>query len=175
MMKKLLPRILRRAGSTLFGFLSGCEENGVLPKVSRWLKLTLTGAGLLLLASCAKKKPFDDGLVTCYEPVAVYPRVSDVLIKPNPTRGADSVTVTAKVHMENANTLDEIASAKCIIADDTFEMRAKDGAFDDFDEELVARINVRGIKDDSIEITVKVDSKSYGWGVGSTILRITDK
>lgn len=174
-MQELLSRILKRAGTTLFGFFSGCEEKGFLPRASRWLKLSLAGAGLILIAACTKKPPSDQGLVTCYEPVAVYPHVTEIVVKPNPTKGADSVTVTAKARLENASGLEIIASAQCIVDGDTVQMRTRDGAFDENNEELIGRIYVKKIKTDSTQVFVKVDSKTSGWGIGSTVLRVTDK
>lgn len=171
----MMRESISKLTSRLYGFLSGFEENGILPGIMRWLKLTFAGAALALIAACAKKQPFDDGFVTCYEPVAVYPMVSEIMVKPNPTKGADSVIVSAKARLENAGDLDVIAAAQCIVEGDTVQMRAKDGAFDEASEELIGRINVKNIKADSAQIYVKVDSKSSGWGIGSTVLRITDK
>ncbi len=175
MKRELLSRFLRRTGSALFSILTGCEERSALPRISRWLKLALAGAWLTIIAACAKKPPLDQGLVTCYEPVAVYPRVSEIVVKPNPTKGADSVTVTAKARLENASDLEIIASAQCIVDGDTIRMIARDGAFDENNEELIGRIYVKKIKTDSTQVFVKVDSKTSGWGIGSTVLRVTDK
>lgn len=166
---------MKKAGTALFCFFSGCEEKGFLPRASRWLKLSLAGTMLVLVAACTKKPVSDHQLVTCYEPVAVFPRISEIVAKPNPTKGSDSVTVTAKARLENASELDVIASAQCIVDADTFQMKARDGAFDETNEDLIGRVCVEKIKTDSAQIFVKVNSKFSGWGIGSTVIRVTGK
>ena len=176
MTQRFPAKLLTRLGFVLFGFLSMCEEKKLLPKTARWLKLSLLGLGVTLLAACVKKPDIDQTRVTCYEPVAVYPQVTELLIKPNPTNGADSVTVTAKAQVVNASGLDQIiTSAQCIVEGDTTAMKAQDGAFDDSYEDLISWIYISGFKNDSVEVKVKANSNYSGWDEQSTFIKITDK
>lgn len=167
-------KLLTRVGSMLFGFLSRCEERKMLPQVSRWLKFTLLGLGVTLIAACAKKPGIDQTFVTCYEPVAVYPEITKITVKPNPTAGADSVTVTAKAQVVNPSGLDQIiSSAQCIVKGDTVEMAAQDGKLDDAYEDLISRIYVGDLERGTIEVKVTANSSYGGCDEDSTTLRIS--
>lgn len=170
----MMRESISKLTSRLYGFLSGFEEDGILPGIMRWLKLTFAGAALALIAACAKKQPFDDGFVTCYEPVAVFPQVTEIEVKPNPTKDANSVTVTAKARVVNATGLNQIiSSAQCIVEGDTIEMAAQDGAFDDSYEDLISRIYVGNLEKNTVEVKVKANSNYNGWGEGAATLRIS--
>lgn len=166
-------RLLSKTAGSLFGFFSRCEDKGVLPRVAQWLKLSLLGFAVALIAACGRK-PAIEPVITCYEPVAIYPRITELEVKPNPTAGAEEVTVMAKVEMVNSDVRkDTIASGMCIFEGDTVEMAASDGKFDESEEELVARIRVADTKKDSAEVRVEAFSNHNGWSQAAATLRIS--
>lgn len=95
-MRNWLSGLLSRAGGLVFHLLSVLEGKNRLPRATRHLKLALLG-GLLSLIGCLTHRHYEPA-ITCYY-VHSHPLADEIvdslLIYPNPTRGADSVTIKA--------------------------------------------------------------------------------
>jgi hypothetical protein len=165
-MRKRLRDTLARMGDGIFGFLSRCEERGRLAGPARWIKLSLL-AGVVMLMGAVKMEP-EEEYITCYEPIippGAY--VSDILIDPNPTNGADSLTVTARAVVTDSSEQFTIEKALCQFANDNnpVAMTAVDGAFDSREEMLERRISLQGVKPCTtwLYVTAYTSNNSFGY------------
>lgn len=147
----LLADWLSGTGNRIFRFLSKCEESVPFSKTARFVKVSLLGLMVALIAACAKKgKPDGErGPVTsCYAVGRMDPVISEVSATPNPTRGAWTIRIkaTAKV-LEPTLENNYISDAWLQIGGDTSRLRMYpvDGRFSDTLEMLEGRINVAGV------------------------------
>ncbi|MBN2380650.1 hypothetical protein JXM67_12690 [candidate division WOR-3 bacterium] len=174
MARNIVANGLCKAGKGIFDLLSRWEEKGVLPSLSRFLKISLLGLLVTAIASCCKGGI--PPLVTCYKPAVVYPQVIEMHLSPNPTNGAEKVKVTAKAELIDTK-LDSTAyiiSARCTL--DTFDvkMNASDGAFDETAEELEAEVPLQ-LKPCTTLVHVFVESNVGSIGSDAEYLYVTSK
>lgn len=142
--RRFAADILGRAGNRIFSMLSRWEERGRLAGAARWLKLTLLGFFITLITSLALQAREPE--VTCYI-VARLPEVmfTDVSVSPNPTAGADSVTVKASAKVFDTTLKDNYISGAWLLRQkDTTRilLKALDGGFSDTLEMLEGRVYV---------------------------------
>jgi len=148
-------------GTRLFCVLSDCEDKGVLPGIARWAKISLLGVFIALTASMASESSSD--VVDCYV-IVEMPTVSILAAKaePNPTAGADSVTVSAQAevipHVSPEGTV--ITGADITIDSDTTRspMIAVDGTLDESLEKLKARIPVTHLEPGTTWVYVNIET-----------------
>jgi len=131
-----------------------------------------------VIAACGKKVN-EEPLVMCYRVAAVPDAVaSDIVISPNPTNGADSVTVTARARVADTG-LDSnfVSSAQCWIGNNElnlFDMVPADSAFDDTLEILRATLSVEGLEPGTTWVGIRLETSLSGWGRDSDYLIITE-
>jgi subtilisin len=104
------------------------------------------------------------------------PATSNVVADPNPTNGANSVTLTAVVSDETTGN-SNIAAAECKVgADGTgTPMSASDGAFDSPTEEVMASIDVSGWDIGQYTLYVHGNDAAGNWGTTeSVVLDVTE-
>lgn len=160
-----LASFLPRLGEKAFRFLTGCEERRLLPGISRWMKVSILG--LLVTAIgwlSARSVPYPGPM--CYAPPLFWNVViTEDSIFPNPTAGADSVTVRAMAASGSPLAKDAyIKSASLNLANDTniVQMRALDGAFSDSVETIEGRLYVGGLEPESTWIQLTVTTSNEG-------------
>lgn len=153
---------LRRMGTSLFNFFSRCEERGVMPGAARWVKTTFLGAFVVGISALSAASLVN--CITCYAPVDPYPRIQYVKAEPNPTRGADTVTVTAGAKInEAAGTT--ISGAMCfIVYEDTLEMEPSDGKFDSKEEDFRLRLYVGDREPQKVFLRIAAANDKGLWG-----------
>lgn len=163
--RSALTSFLSRLGGRAFGFLTGCEERRLLPDISRWMKVSILG--LLVTAIgwlSARSVPYPGPM--CYAPPVFWNAlISDVSISPNPTAGADSVTVRARAASGSPLAKDAyIKSASLNLANDTnlVQMRAADGAFSDSVETIEGRLYVGSLEPESTWVQLTVTTSNQG-------------
>lgn len=116
--------------------------------------------------------------ITCYAPTE--PMITSIEVTPNPTDGADSVSVKANTDIVNPPKGGHIMDAHCYIEGDlllvdTVKMKPSDGKFDEAVEELEARLYVGNLDTGSVRVYVgAVDNFSEMWQYESTDLEITE-
>jgi len=147
-----LADLLSRWSRSLFCFLSEREADS---RFIRRIKLPLLGFFVIVIgwlttgAICT----------SCYLPIMTEPSIESASVTPNPTAGADSVTVevTAEIHEERdvADTV-YISRAISFIGADTVEMQAADGDLDGHLEELTSRHYVGGLEPGTTKVHVEV-------------------
>ncbi|MBN2380653.1 hypothetical protein JXM67_12705 [candidate division WOR-3 bacterium] len=140
-----LANLLARTGSLIFKALSRFEDRGFLKGASHFLKLSLLGGLITLIGAISAQEP--EEFATCYE-IAIVPDVyiTEIEADPNPTDGADSVTVRAKATVRDALTEGNIVTeAFCKTYVDSSAMIALDGAFDELDEFIEGRLSLEGL------------------------------
>ena len=152
---------LRWMGTYLFNFFSRCEERGVLPGASRSIKSWLLGAFIAGMTALGSASTVACCPVTCYVPPPSP--IQDVEIKPNPTNGADSVTVEAKASLFKPSKDDYVKSARCFIygnsvQSDTVAMLPLDGDFDGTYEELRAGLFVGNLDTGIVMVRIELIS-----------------
>ncbi len=175
-LRKRLADFFARIGGRLFGTFSGFEERRILPGAARWLKLTFLGFFVALVSALSLEAKED--VIMCYKP-APPPLIelSKLSVRPNPTRGADSVTVkaTAKIsdHYSGEST---ISSARMRMDGDTiyYPMRAIDGKFDAASERIVGRLYVGDLEPETTWIYLEVENSSGQIEIESLELVITE-
>jgi hypothetical protein len=174
--KNRLASLFAKLGGRLFGTLSGFEERRILPGTARWLKLTFLGL-LVALVSALSLEAKED-IIMCYKPAP--PPLIDLTklsVKPNPTRGADSVTVkaTAKIS-EHYSGESIISSARMRMGGDTiyYPMRAIDGKFDAASERMIGRLYVGDLEPETTWIYLEVENSSGQTEIESLELVITE-
>ncbi len=140
---------LRRIGTSLFNFFSRCEECGVLPRASRWVKTTFLGAfvtGITALSAASMINCIPTG---CYLPIE-SPRIENASVAPNPTAGADTVSVSAKAIADNGIELKKVI---CILENDTTVMKIEPG---DYTNEYAvnAKLYIGDLEPDTVTIQI---------------------
>lgn len=150
-----LADLLTRTGRSIFQFISKHEEKS---RLARWIKLPLLGVfvsaiGVLSTGSVC--------IINCYIPIDTAPYIESAEVTPNPTAGADSVTVkaTAEIH-EKRDVADTVFINKAIsiMKGDTTEMQATDGAFDEKTEEFQTRLYVGDLEPGKVGIEIEVSN-----------------
>ncbi len=114
---------LRRMGTSLFNFFSHCEDCGILPRASRWVKTTFLGAFVTGITALSAASMLN--CITCYAPMEYpKPQIATCSITPNPTSGSDSVTVEASANVPNGVSIEEdyVDKVICVLNDDTITM-----------------------------------------------------
>lgn len=158
--RSALITILQRFGERLLGFFSRCEERCFLPSLSRALKVTILG--LLVSAVgwlAAKSVPYPGPM--CYTPSPYWNvLISETEIVPNPTRGADSVTVRARAQTGDnpVSAGSHVSAAWMMPYGDTVPvyMRAADGKFSDTLETVEGRLYVGDMTPESTWVKLVV-------------------
>ncbi|MBN2380654.1 hypothetical protein JXM67_12710 [candidate division WOR-3 bacterium] len=153
-----------RLGDKVFSKLSQLEECGIFPHTSRFLKLYVLGFLVVLIDSLTAQPEVIQTM--CYD-LTFIPDVYVTHIKsePNPTNGADSVTVTAEASVTGENTEGTyISGASIRISEDSipFLMKAVDGDFDEASEELVGRISVETLEPGTTWVYVTAVTSNEG-------------
>ncbi len=153
-----LARLFTKMGGSMFGVLSRFEEALILPRTARWLKLSLLGFFVALVGALSLKA--EEGVIMCYEPALPSAvEISNICINPNPTRGADSVkvTATAKIPEYDIGT-SYIMDASIKLTNDTinYPMKASDGRFSDTLEVIEGSLYVGGIEPETTWVNIKV-------------------
>lgn len=177
MVRKFIANSLSKAGSGIFSLLSRWEEKGVLPKTARWVKLTALGAlAVAITAFCRKVET--EPRVMCYRAAPVPDVViSDITITPNPTGGADSVTVrgTAKIQEMDIDN-NYISAAQLWIGGDTipYDMQAVDGKFADTLEVLIGSLPVGDLAASTTWVDISITTSLNGLGCQGSPLVVTD-
>ncbi len=92
--KTFLSGLLGKAGNSVFRFLSRLEEKGFMPRAARWIKISSIGFIASLVVALSLKA--EETQVLCYK-VARMPEINiyNAAVSPNPTRGSDSVKISA--------------------------------------------------------------------------------
>ncbi|NLI97218.1 hypothetical protein GX441_00980 [bacterium] len=175
-LRNRLANLFAKLGGELFGSLSGLEERRILPKAARWLKLSLLGLFVALVSSLSLEAKED--VIMCYKP-APPPLIelSKLSVRPNPTKGADSVTVKATARIsEHFRGESTISSARMRMGGDTiyYPMRAIDGKFDAASERIVGRLYVGNIEPETTYICIEVENSSGQTEIESLELVITE-
>ncbi len=169
--RNALIKILQSSGERLLGFFSRCEEHYFLPRLSRILKVGILGllvsaVGWLL----AKSVPYPGPM--CYAPAPYWNvLISETEIVPNPTRGADSVTVRARAQTGDnpVSAGSEVSSAWIMLYGDTIPvyMHAVDGKFSDTLETVEGRLYVGDMEPESTWVKLVVSNSAgnydYRW------------
>lgn len=156
--RHLFFELLRRSGNALFRFFSRCEERGIMPRAARWIKVSVLSAFIAGISALSAASMLNC-IITCYLPIDTAPYIENAEVTPNPTAGADSVTVkaTAEIH-EDRDVADTvfISQARSIMKGDTTEMQATDGTFDEKTEEFQARLYVGDLEPGEVGIQIEV-------------------
>ncbi|NLI97214.1 hypothetical protein GX441_00960 [bacterium] len=152
---------LRRMGTSLFNFFSRCEERGVLPRTMRWTKTTFLGAFVTGITALSAASVLN--CITCYAPMEYpKPQIASCSIIPNPTAGADSITVEASAHVPNGISVEEdyVDKVICILNADTTPM-------------IVTKTDPYGMKD--VEARLYVGNLSTGDTCRVNVEAVTNK
>ena len=154
MSRKKLVDSLSKLGNRVFYFLARCEDKGVFSRSFRFLRFSLTGV-LVVFIGYLTAQTSQARRINCYVPVyddfdcdelLERVRIPEITVTPNPTQGADSVTVKAHVELLNSNEFDPFVNARLWLEADTVEMRAVDSIFDEQEEDIVGEISVEGLE-----------------------------
>lgn len=155
---------LSRMGNRIFRLLSGCEEKGIFPRASNWLKLGVLGLVVSIVGSLSATEPIIK--VMCYDMVRIPDAyVTELSVKPNPTNGADSVTVRAHAAVSEENPEETIITRAAVqFNNDTLfvSMQAEDGEFDEAEEKLVARVSVEALEPGTTWVNVTAVTSEDG-------------
>jgi hypothetical protein len=160
-----LADFFARLGGSVFALLSGLEEKGIFPKASRWTKTFLLGFLVALVGALSLKA--NDDIILCYVPIpdpAV--NVTEIQITPNPTKGADSVKVTATARIPSYDIGSSyIMGASLNLMSDTvlYPMRALDGRFGDTLECIEGTLFVGGLEPETtwIELSLNTSQRRF--------------
>ncbi len=161
-LRNRLSGLLSRAGGLVFHLLSVLESKNRFSRTTRHFKLVLLG-GLLSLIGCLTHRHYEPA-ITCYYVHFSPPAdeiVDSLLIYPNPTRGADSVTIKVLGRTEIPG--DIIYSATAAVSRPDAEpyiisLDPVDGKFDSSAELLEARLDVRGLPPETVRVFMKISS-----------------
>lgn len=163
--------ILRKAGIALFGMFCRWEENKILPGFSRWIKVSVLTGFIAAIGALSGASMLG---CHCYAPIDPWPQIHSSSAAPNPTAGADTVTVEARVEiMEPAKQI--ITKAEAILEGDTTQMETKDGAFDSREEDLTAKLYVGAKQPGSATIQIDVYNEEGDWNTDELQLEITEE
>ncbi|MBN2380655.1 hypothetical protein JXM67_12715 [candidate division WOR-3 bacterium] len=153
---------LSNLGDRLFSLLSGFEERGVFPGAVRYIKLCVLGAVIGAITTLLPQEDYP--MDTCYIYVPTpYFEFFDVSVEPNPTEGADTVTIKATLDLLDADYDEYIAGAACIIAGDTIELEPVDSVFDGLIEEITGRISVEELEPDTYWVYISAITSMEWW------------
>ena len=162
---------LRRTGNGLFNFFSRCEERGVLPKAARWVKMSVLSAIVAGLGTMSAVSLLN----CCYAPMESQPWIENASVTPNPTAGADTVTISARTFIQSAPLEFNVAKAVYVIENDTTDMLAVDGSFDSQDEDVTGKLYVGSLQPDTVTIKIAATNNEGEWGNSEEIeLEITE-
>lgn len=162
---------LRRTGTSLFNFFSRCEERGVMPRTARWIKMSALSAIVAGLGTMSAVSL----LSCCYAPMDARPYIEDASATPNPTAGADTVTISARAVIQGAPEEITVGKAIFVIDNDTTDMQAADGNFDSQDEEIEGKLYVGAMAPNAVKINISAVNNEDEWGDSEEIdLEITE-
>jgi len=171
MIHKIRP-LFKEVGERVFKFLSGCEERNLFPRTSRWLKLALLAPVAALISQTIENPPH-----MCYAPAPMPDiAVEEKFVSPNPTEGADSVTVKVKAKITREGYAEGISKAYLQLMTDTtvVPMLPLDGEVGDTIEEFYARLHVGEIEACTTWISLYVHAEPYGSVMDWIELVVTD-
>lgn len=161
--KGFIADLSAKLGAAVFRLLSTCEDRNILPRAAKWVKLTVLGFFVTIVGALSLEAKED--VILCYKPMLMpVVGVSDVLITPNPTQGADSVTVTALARVSpTAPEGTVITDASARVARDSVRvpMIPADSLFGDTLETLSCRLYVGGLASESTYVDIYVASSGF--------------
>lgn len=167
--RNMISGLLGRAGNSIFRFLTALEEKGFMPRALKWVKVAALGIIASLVVALSLQA--EEAQVTCYI-VARLPEaaISDVIISPDPTKGADSVKVRATAKVLNPEIEDNyIKEAWLSRQKDTLKipMKAIDGKLSDTLEVLEATFYVGDLDTGQnwffISVTTSQGNQEISW------------
>ncbi len=171
-----LAAFVSNVGAKLFPLLSRWEEEGVLKGFARFAKIYILGFILGLLGWLSAQET--RGYATCYDPVVIEPVIiTEAAITPNPTNGADSVTVRATARVYDSKLEGNIISgADARIGGDTVivPLRAVDGKFSDTLETVEGRLCVTGLGPETTRVYITFYTPQAGINVEGLQLVISE-
>jgi len=174
-----LARLLGKAANSVFHFLSRWEERGVMPGTIRRLKVAVLGVVASLVVSLTLNA--QEPVVTCYV-VARLPEVeiTDISVSPNPTAGADSITVTAKTAVTDISPEGSyISGANVLIEGDTasvsIPLEAADGKFNEAKEKVQGRISVEAVEPGTTWVSIVATTSEGATEIKSIWLVVTEE
>ncbi len=99
----------------------------------------------------------------------VYPQISEIIILPNPSGGADSIEVSAKLKFK-IDTVLTIKRAECFIDNDPgfgngILMNAIDGKFNSRDETVKAKLDLSTLTDTVHTLYIRGKNSKNIWGI----------
>ncbi|MBN2380656.1 hypothetical protein JXM67_12720 [candidate division WOR-3 bacterium] len=153
MARERLADFLERLGVRLFRFLTRLDDKTVISGLSRFLRYSILGMFVIIISLLIPRPLRAEH--TCYVPVLdefdcdeLLQRVliTEISVTPNPTQGADSVTVKAHAEVINSNEYDPFVGAKLRLESDTVDMQAVDSIFDEQEENIIGKISVEGLE-----------------------------
>lgn len=162
---------LGRLGSGIFSVLTRCEENGIMPRATLWLKVGVLGviASLVISLSSNAQTLQDAQIKMCYAP-APMPEltITETRVSPSPTNGADSVTVKATARVTYPEFDSNFISAAYLqfYSDTTvIPMTAVDGVFSDTFETFGCRLYVGDFEPGTtwVYLSVNTSLSGYAW------------
>ncbi|MBN2380648.1 hypothetical protein JXM67_12680 [candidate division WOR-3 bacterium] len=167
---------LGKLGNKLLGFLSKMENQGLMPGVTSWLKVTILG--LIVSSVTALSLHAQEPKVLCYIAIPIpEAEISELTASPNPAAGADTVVVKAKASVVDPD-LDSnfISSAYLQFAADTISIPAwtSDGAFDEAEEDIEARVYIGDMEACTTWVYLYVNTSRHGWAEQCVQLIITE-
>ena len=142
--RTVLANILGKTGYWIFGLLTMWEEKGSMPGTLNWFKVGILGfvASAVVSLTLHAEEPKILCYIVARMPVA---EITEVNLKPNPTFGADSISVSARAKVIDSSIEGNyISDAYLSLGNDTtrIQILAKDGKFSDTLETLEGRIYV---------------------------------
>jgi len=167
-----LADILSRWSKWFFQYLTDREDTSWL---ACWLKQPILGLFVIAIGWLTAGSVLSS-MACCYAPLMTEPDVYSTSVAPNPTEGADSVTVTATVEMHNPPSDESvyIEEAICILDADTTEMNIEEGEWRG-EKNLEARLYVGDlITDLSYKIQVEATNNNDEIGYDETFLDVTE-
>ncbi|NLI97212.1 hypothetical protein GX441_00950 [bacterium] len=174
--RNALSSLITKIGARLLPVLSRWEEQGTLKKTARWTKLFVLGL-VLTVAGWLRAQP-EPPIATCYDMAIIDPVVvTESSITPNPTNGADSVTVNATAKVYNPGIEGNIISGADVrLVGDTLlvPLRAVDGKFSDTLEAVEGRICIGGLAAETTWVDLTFYTSQAGMFTKQLMLVVTE-
>jgi len=167
-------RAVKRSGERIFRFLSSCEDNRRISKLARFLKLSLLGLAVLVIAACGKKQVPGDDIPLCYTVAESYIKLSEVTAEPNPTENTPHVNIQAHASIEGDTTGKHVTEARAFIGKDTIDLKAIDGEFNGAFEEIEGKFFVGNHKPGNYELRIIATDNLGGRAEEPVNLKVSD-
>lgn len=174
--RNALSSFITRIGARLLPILSRWEEEEGLKKTARWTKLLVLGL-VLTIAGWLRAQP-EVPIATCYDMAIIDPVVvTEAAITPNPTKGADTVTVKATAKVYNPGIAGNIITGATVkLASDTLltPLDAVDGDFSDTLEAVQGRFYIGGLASETTWVDLTFYTSQAGMYTQQLMLVVTD-